>query len=327
MSQLESYDRAVIVTNDKAAKFKNLNIYELKNVINNEVVAPLKRFGINKCDILNQPTILDLDSIKKDKRGYPIVICGGDGTMAPIVDYAAREMLPNILLPRPYGGANDIATSLYGNMRLDDILASASPEVAYTIEAIIENENKQRIARALGYFGIGASAEAARAINEHKDADKTKLATKLRAARAVLNSKPFTYLDSNGNTQKALEISIINYRMAGLFKSEEDTTFSPEATMYKAERQSQIISIACLGLLGIAKGAKIEENQSLSIRKLSKTVFQYDGEHLDIEPGTDITIKSGPPVNVMRLDTNRSMRTANDKYRIDNIFYKRNIKV
>jgi diacylglycerol kinase family enzyme len=305
MSRLESYDHAVIITNDKAAKFKNLNLYEFKNMINDEVIAPLKRFGINRCDILNQPTILDLDSIRNDEEDYPIAICGGDGTISPIVNYAASETLPNILIPRPCGCANDIATNLYNNMRLEDILASASPEVAYTIEAIIEKGAEQKIIRALGYFGIGASAEASRTINEYRGTDKTKLATKLRAARAVLNSQPFGYLDPSGNTQKSLEISIINYRMGGLFKCEQDTTFITEATIYEAKKTLQIISTVCLGLLGIAKGIRIKENQIFSMQTVSDTALQYDGEYINIKPDTNITIKSGPPVNVMRVDTNR----------------------
>jgi len=291
-----SHSHTLVIANNHASKLKNIS----REGFNRAVISPLKDYGINKYDVLTRPTISELDSsIQEDSL---LVVCGGDGTVNRIVNYVLGRILPNTILPLPFGGANDIATGLYDNMQLCDILASYSPDKAHTIEARLQKDNDEpKIIRALGYIGIGTSGYSAEAINRYQGKYTTESGSIIRAIKTASICKPFTYLDSENNTKKAIELLAINNRMARYIKSRHDTTFKPELTFIEARDKLQILSRLCLGMLGFADGEIIEDSQSNSIRVLSQTILQSDGEPIDIEPDTEVTFRIGPPVNIARV--------------------------
>jgi hypothetical protein len=290
----QQYRSALVVTNRQASKLKNHSASEFYH----KVLAPLNNRGVEH-NILDRPTTSDLDlNIKKDSL---LVVCGGDGTVTKIANYLLDRELSNTMLPLPFGGANDISMGLYNNSCLNDILNTGSPDNAYTIEAIIEKENtRQRIIRALGYIGIGASGQAAKAINNYQGIGSTEPGAILRATYAALTSGPFTYLDSDNISKRAIEITAIKKRM-GRYLESSDTIYKQEFTSIKAEGKLHMLGKFCIGLLGKLDSIGIRENQTSSIQVLSPTALQSDGENIDIEPGTNITFRTGPPISLLRV--------------------------
>lgn len=292
---IRSNNHALVITNNQASKLKRLGSREFSR----EIITPLKNSGIKRYDILDRPTDTELDSgIQQDSL---IAICGGDGTVTRVVDYILQRSLPNAILPLPFGGANDISNGLYGSMGFENILELSSPEIAHSIEATIEDGDNKKIVRALGYIGIGVSGQAAKAINNYQDADSTERGAIMRAAYTALTRKPFIYLDSDKTYKNAFEILAINHRM-GRYVESSSTTFNPEFTYIKLNTKLQMIGKFCMGLLSILDGPIIEKDNTENIEILSPTVLQSDGENFDVEPGTKITIKSGPAINVMRVN-------------------------
>ena len=289
----QSINNALIITNGLSSKLKNLD----DNKFNSAVFEPLDNLGI-KYDVINRPSESDLDIlIEEDSL---LVICGGDGTVTRIVDYAAKNSLSNILLPLPFGGANDIATGLYGSMTLENIITAGTPNTAYTIETIVQKDNlKQKTIRALGYIGIGTSGHAAKAINSYRGEDITEFDVIARVAQSALMCDSFTYLDSDNNERTAAEILAIKHRMARYILASEITTFNHEFISIEMVNKIQMLGKFCLGLFGKATGQRIGKDQNQYIQTLSPTVLQADGESINIEPRTKIIIKNGPPINVM----------------------------
>ncbi len=293
-----SYDHALVIKNEQSSKLKNYSDTEFKRA----VVEPLIEYGFDttEIDILNRPNDTELDS--SIKRESLLVLCGGDGTIARIAGYAINNSLSNTILPRPFGGANDIATGLYGRSSMNDILKNGASEPAYSIEAIVQKENEeQKSIRALGYIGIGASGQAAKAINEYQCKGSTEFGAIIRAAAAATNSRPFIYSDSIKSQNEAFEILAINNRMARYIHSKYNSTFSPEFTLIEANNKSRMMGKLCLGALGIADGTTIVHGQTRDILVLSDTILQSDGEDTDIEAGTTISFKNGPSINILRV--------------------------
>lgn len=289
------HSHTLVITNNNASKLKNLNRKEFGHA----VISPLENYGVNEYDILNRPTMSELDSgIQDDSL---LVICGGDGTVTRITNYLLDRKLPNTILPLPFGGANDISTGLYDGMSLDDILRTGSPDAAYTIEAIVQKDNaNQKIIRALGYIGIGTTGQAAKAINGYQGTDSTEIGAIMRAAHAALNCEQFAYLDSDNIPRRAVEITAIKKRM-GRYVGTKDTMFSSEFNSIRAENKLHLFGKFCLGLINKLDGNKFQDSQSDSIHILSRTVLQSDGENIDVEPNTKITFRTGPQINVVRV--------------------------
>jgi diacylglycerol kinase family enzyme len=291
----QQYNHALVIKNGQASKLKRFN----EKKFDCAVIAPLEDYGIHY-DILDRPMGPELDSIIQEDS--LLVICGGDGTVTRIANYVLNRELSNTILPLHFGGANDIANGLYGNMNLEDILTKGKPDIAYTIEATIEKDAEVlRVIRALGYIGIGTSGHSAKAINKYQGKDTTESGAIMHATRTAFACKSFDYLDSENNLKKAIELLAINNRMARYIKSRHNTTFSPEFTFIEAKDRMRMIGKLCLGLLGNADGTRFEGDRNNSIRILSQTVLQSDGEHVNLEPGTDVTFKTGPPINIVRV--------------------------
>jgi diacylglycerol kinase family enzyme len=288
----------LVIKNSQASKLK----YLTEGKFDNAVLAPLNKSGIKIYDVLERPTESELDSsIREDSL---LVVCGGDGTVSRIANHIIKRELPNIMLPRPYGGANDIPYCLYGDMGIDDILVSALSDKAYTIEAVIRKNDQEQTVRALGYIGLGASGQAAKAINifQNENKNSTELDVIITATKTVLTSGSFAYSNSQNDKSEseAIEILAINNRMSKFLKS-ENTTFAHEFMSIEAKNKSRLIGQFCLGLFGNMMGKKIIDNQYLSINTLSPTVLQSDGEYIDIGENEEITVRNGPPINVLRI--------------------------
>ncbi len=293
-----SYEHALVIKNKQSSKLKKYSDLEFDRV----VIEPLIEYGFNttEIDVINRPSDAELDSGIKDES--LLILCGGDGTIARIAGYAINNSISNTIVPRPFGGANDIATGLYGRSSMIEVLKDGSSEPAYSIEALIQKENEnQKAIRALGYIGIGASGQAAKAINNYQCQDSTEFGAKIRAATAVAASRPFIYLDSDDRQNEALEILAINNRMARYIQTKHNFTFSPEFTLIEANSKSRMMGKFCLGAFGIADGHRITNGQTKDILVLSDTTLQSDGENTDIEPGTKISLHSGPSINILRI--------------------------
>jgi diacylglycerol kinase family enzyme len=284
-------NHAVIITN------RNSSHYSEKK-LDREVLDPLNRASVGS-DILDRPDEYAFYSTIRE-NSY-VIVCGGDGTtnLAAKRISSKKDLSDTLLIPRPFGYANDFVRGVYGNSNtsLDNIIKLAEPKAAYTIEAIIQKDGEERIIRALGYAALGASAEAAKAINEHKNRDKTGLGSILHATHSLATCEPFEYLDSENNRKEAIEILAINYLMAGFLGTKENCIFKPEFALIETDKL-RMIGKCCLGIFGMMEGEQISSDQEKQITTISQTVFQYDGEYIDIKPDTTVNFRVGPHINV-----------------------------
>ena len=205
-------NRFIVVTNSRASA---LQTERGESRLETQVLRPLQHFG-KKIIELATPSTDDISAVLEE--GDAIVSCGGDGTANWLMNalHKIRATEHVTLVPQPFGGANDIASGLYGTRRLDQIIDQAVPSVAYAISATIEqykaNHEPQTI-HALGYVGVGASGAAAAAINS----DRTHMQRHkvvARAAKAVMATRQFYYLDDSGQAQPGFEWLALNGRMS-----------------------------------------------------------------------------------------------------------------
>ncbi len=292
----KSFENALIITNASPENITKADNYLLDDVISQLKNSPL----VKDFDILNRP---DADQFySRLVKESLIITCGGDGTVNKIANYVINKELQNIILPLPFGGANDISKGLYGDgATLSDIMHYGTPDAAQTIQAEFINGDRRKTIRALGYIGIGISGDAAEIINNHRSSKFSEIGDILLVINAALNCNQFKYLDNNDNEIKsAVEILAIKHRMAKYIKS-NDLIFKTEFTNITAENKLQIAKKVLSGMISRVDGKIIGSDNNIHITTMTPVNIQCDGEHDYLPKGTEIIITNGAPANVMRL--------------------------
>ena len=197
-------NRFVVVSSSDATKIQKDDSSE---TMQKKIYDPLMKYERPVIDLV-QPTESELsDALEPDDL---IISCGGDGTLNWLANSAIRlSMHEKInLLPQPFGGMNDISSTIYGHRSIDTIIDRGSIATAYTIEAThYMDDRTQETINALGYIGLGASGNAALAVNLNRESSRQKLSDIASAARAIAGTrKPFKYKDQDGNISKSYEI-------------------------------------------------------------------------------------------------------------------------
>ena len=291
--------RFIVVSSENATKLQKENASER---LKKQIYDPLIKY---ECPVIElvQPT----DDILSDtlEPNDLIVSCGGDGTVNWLANSAIRiSMEEKIgLIPQPFGGMNDISTTLYGSKSIDTILKKGTLTRGYTIEATHYLDDKTyRVTNALGYIGIGASGLAANAVNNNSKSSHQKISDIAVAAKTILRKpESFTYYDENDEEKIAYEILAMKTRMAGFVTPKHPLVF--EEAFYFLRPKSRIGALGQLGL-GIFShagyGSVQTENFITSITPAETIYMQADGEDSVIRPYETIALKSGKPISIVR---------------------------
>lgn len=292
-------NRFIVVANARASA---LLTEQGESKLETHVLRPLQDFG-KKIVELTTPSIDDMSDVVEE--GDTIVCCGGDGTANWLMNalHKIRATEHVTLVPQPFGGANDIASGLYGSMKLEKIIEQGIPSIAHAISATIENPHTDfegQTIHALGYVGIGASGAAAAAINN----DRSRMARHhaiARAAKAVVGSRSFYYLDDTGDARPAFEWLALNGRMSYAIQPWRDYYFERAHQEVVAHSKSEAFAKIGLSLGRLVRGEVISGDNVSQLTPLQHVTLQADGEAYPASPYTQITLHNGPAVRLARL--------------------------
>ena len=292
-------NRFVIVSSSNATKLQKDDSSER---MQKKIYDPLMKYERPILDLV-QPSESELsDTIEPDDL---IISCGGDGTLNWLANSAIRLAMHEkiTLLPQPFGGMNDISSTIYGHRSIDNIIDRGSVATAYTIEAThyMDNQTQETI-NALGYIGLGASGVAALAVNYNEEHSKQKMSDVLSAARAVAETtKSFVYKDQGGEITKAYELLAMKTRMAGFVKPPYPLLFEEAFYFIKPRSRISAIGQLSLGLVSMAGHGSVQtRDRILSITPEQHIMMQADGEHRLIKTNETVVIKNGQPVSLVR---------------------------
>jgi len=292
-------NRFVIVSSSNATRLQKDDSSER---MQKKIYDPLMKYERPIIDLV-QPSESELsDTLEPDDL---IISCGGDGTLNWIANSAIRLAIHEkiTLLPQPFGGMNDISSTIYGHRSIDNIIDCGSVATAYTIEAThyMDNQTQETI-NALGYIGLGASGIAALAVNYNEEHSNQKMSDVLSAARAVAETtKSFVYKDNEGEIAKAYEILAVNTRMAGFVKPPYPLLFEEAFYLIKPRSRVRAIGQLSLGLVSKAGHGSVQtRDRILSITPEQHIMLQADGEHRLIKTNETVVLKNGQPVSLVR---------------------------
>ena len=292
-------NRFIIVSNENATKLQKDNSAErLKKTI----YDPLMKYDRPIIDLMQPTDDVLFDTLEPNDL---LISCGGDGTVNWLANSAIRISMEDKigLLPQPFGGMNDISSTLYGKKSIDSILEKGTLTSAYTIEAThYYQDNTFKTINALGYIGIGASGLAANAVNTNSVSAHQKISDVSTAAKAIINNpKPFSYYDENNKEKQAYELLTMKTRMAGFVTPKHPLVF--EEAFYFIRPKSRIAALGHLGLGIFSRagyGSVQTENFLASITPNETIYMQADGEDTVVQPHETVIIKSGKPISVVR---------------------------
>ena len=292
-------NRFIVVTNSRASA---LLTERGESRLETQVLRPLQHFG-KKIVELATPSTDDMSEVLEE--GDTIVSCGGDGTtnwlMNALHKISATEHVT--LVPQPFGGANDIASGLYGTRRLDQIIDQAMPSIAYAISATIEQpqvDHEPKTVHALGYIGVGASGAAAAAINS----DRTHMQRHkvvARAAKAVMATRQFNYLDDSGCVQTGFEWLALNGRMSYAIQPWRDYYFENAHQQVFARNRLEAFGKIGLSVGRFVRGELLAGEATTTMQPLQNVLLQADGESQTIAPCSTLTIHNGPAIRLAKL--------------------------
>ena len=292
-------NRFVVVSSSDATKIQKDDSSE---TMQKKIYDPLMKYERPVIDLV-QPTESELsDALEPDDL---IISCGGDGTLNWLANSAIRlSMHEKInLLPQPFGGMNDISSTIYGHRSIDTIIDRGSIATAYTIEAThYMDDRTQETINALGYIGLGASGNAALAVNLNRESSRQKLSDIASAARAIAGTrKPFKYKDQDGNISKSYEILAMKTRMAGFVKPPYPLLFEEAFYYLKPKSRTSAFGQLSLGLISMAGHGSVQtRDKFLSVTPEQHIFLQADGEHRLIKEKETVVIKNGHPISIIR---------------------------
>ena len=292
-------NRFVVVSSSDATKIQKDDSSE---TMQKKIYDPLMKYERPVIDLV-QPTESELsDTLEPDDL---IISCGGDGTLNWLANSAIRlSMHEKInLLPQPFGGMNDISSTIYGHRSIDTIIDRGSIATAYTIEAThYMDDRTQETINALGYIGLGASGNAALAVNLNRESSRQKLSDIASAARAIAGTrKPFKYKDQDGNISKSYEILAMKTRMAGFVKPPYPLLFEEAFYYLKPKSRTSAFGQLSLGLISMAGHGSVQtRDKFLSVTPEQHIFLQADGEHRLIKEKETVVIKNGHPISIIR---------------------------
>ena len=292
-------NRFVVVSSSDATKIHKDDSSE---TMQKKIYDPLMKYERPVIDLV-QPTESELsDTLEPDDL---IISCGGDGTLNWLANSAIRlSMHEKInLLPQPFGGMNDISSTIYGHRSIDTIIDRGSIATAYTIEAThYMDDGTQETINALGYIGLGASGNAALAVNLNRESSRQKLSDIASAARAIAGTrKPFKYKDQDGNISKSYEILAMKTRMAGFVKPPYPLLFEEAFYYLKPKSRTTAFGQLSLGLISMAGHGSVQtRDKFLSVTPEQHIFLQADGEHRLIKEKETVVIKNGHPISIIR---------------------------
>ena len=292
-------NRFIVVSSSNATKLQKDNSRE---AMQKKIYDPLMKYERPIIDLL-QPTEGELsDTLEPDDV---VIIIGGDGTLNWLTNSAIRlSMHDKIhLLPQPFGGMNDISSTIYGHSTIETIIDRGSAATAYTIEATHHMDDRtQETINALGYIGLGASAIAALAVNYNLESSRQKLSDVASAARAVSGTrKAFKYKDQDGDISKSYEILAMKTRMAGFVKPPYPLLFEEAFYLLKPKSRASALGQLSLGLISMAGNGSVQTRDSILTVTPEQHIFlQADGEHRLIKENETVVIKNGHPISIIR---------------------------
>ncbi len=291
-------NRFIVITNKHASA---LQTERGESRLETQVLQPLHRFG-KKIVELVMPSPDDITDTVQE--GDTIVSCGGDGTANWLVNTLHLQKMNEFVtvVPQPFGGANDIAEGLYGRMRLERIIEQGTPSTAYAITATIEtlNDAHTQTVHALGYIGIGASGVAAAAINADRDHMHKKDVIS-RAAKAVVQSKPFYYTRPAQQPQRGFEWLALNGRMSYVIQPQHNFYFENSHQQILTGGKAEAFAKIGLSIGRLVRGEILTADQAARLQPLQSVTLQADGEAYPVEPWSTVTIQNGPAITIARL--------------------------
>jgi diacylglycerol kinase family enzyme len=292
---LERSERFVVVTNKNASKL----IDEHGNLkLESEVLDP---FGDKITAVLETPTEEELlESILPNDI---LIVCGGDGT----ANWVLNQIIDNninhktAIIPLPFGGANDIARTLYGHTKFIDIIANSYLTQAYPIEAKIEEGDSTKVIHGLGYISVGATANAAAKMNNNRDHGLQSYKRYYRALSGALLSPAMVMVNGDQGFETIFDITAQNGRMSQVLHPYNDHFFENAHQLLRHANIAQFLGRGALAMMRQEKGQIIGEGQSTTIAPLHDVYLQADGEHHPVSAGSTITIGNGSHIFIPRL--------------------------
>lgn len=292
---LERSERFVVVTNKNASK---LTDEHGNSKLQSEVLDP---FDDNITAVLQTPTKNEL--LANILPNDIIIVCGGDGTVNWVLNQIIDSGINHktAIMPLPFGGANDIARSLYGHTKFTDIIAYMHLTEAFPIEAKIEEDDFTRIIHGLGYVSVGATANAAAKMNNNRDHGLQAYKRYYRALSGALLSPPMALINSRQEYEAVFDITAQNGRMSQVLHPYDNHFFENAHQLLHHANLAQFLGRGALAMMRQEKGQIIGEGQSTSVTTLQDVYLQTDGEHYPVKAGSTITISNGSRIFIPRL--------------------------
>lgn len=269
---------------------------------------------------LNQPQI-DIPSAKAEERllstikeqyteGHSTVVAvaGGDGTVSMIANILLasedQDLLKNVyFLPLWGGNANDFGTMLNGLVSQSTprrLLSQSSIAIIPTIEVTMKNAKESQTIFACGYASFGASAFAARKLNQKRLSDNRLikyfpvifLLRELMAVLTAFSQAPMTRTKFGSNDTELYEHTFINGSRIAKVNRVPISLHEPAFFHATVDRKHPSYFVELLRIITKRTRKQYIKRKAVSFTIKDAIDAQIDGEVYAIEPNTHITVRT-----------------------------------
>jgi phosphatidylglycerophosphate synthase/diacylglycerol kinase family enzyme len=292
----------IFVENKKASNYRRSRRW----ITRIERKLKIKRITIDVADV-NKKLIKAISKAQDDGKVL-VTVAGGDGTVSNIANILIKTddeaLLSDVyFLPLWGGNANDVATMLNGlssQSTLHHLLERSSIVGVPTIEVHLTHETSDRRIYACGYASFGATAYAARQINDERLANRSIVRffpplfviRELIAVIKALMDAPLFTARHQGSVSQHYEHTFINGSRIAKVNRVPISLTEPAFFHAAVDRKHPSYIIELLRIVFKRSRKEYVQRNKVTFTTGSDIDAQIDGEVYKVKSGTRVSIRS-----------------------------------